>query len=319
MDSSAHLSDYLNLATRTSTFVSIDVVGSTTLKAGENEQDIIYTFLAYHKLVSDQAYAHHGEVINITGDGMMCRFERAQDAAHLALAILSELPAFNKKQNHLSRPVSLRLGVHTGEVRQSEHIPAGQMISQTLDMTAKLQQGAPANHARFSETTMTLLKEKQGSFARVGWDAALGMNVYETSGGQAVERKRRRVPDPTRILVVEQELDEIVKLKKTLFARHHDVMPVFTQNQAALCVASWQPHVIMLSVELPWDTGWELLVGLRADPKLSSVPLIVMSRQTTGDTIQKSFKLGANGFLHKPLEPQQILKRVEMVLREFYL
>ena len=100
------LSDYLKLSAKTSTFVSIDVLGSTQLKNGQNEQDIIYTFLAYHKLVTDLAYIHHGEVINITGDGMMCRFQRAQDAAELAQDLLTQLPLFNKKQNHLTRPLS---------------------------------------------------------------------------------------------------------------------------------------------------------------------------------------------------------------------
>ena len=61
------LSDYLKLSAKTSTFVSIDVVGSTQVKTGQNEQDIIYTFLAYHKLASDLAYTHHGEVCSIAG------------------------------------------------------------------------------------------------------------------------------------------------------------------------------------------------------------------------------------------------------------
>src|ERR1041385_1646135 len=107
MDSNAHLSDLLNLSARTSTFFSVDVVGSTAIKTGQNEQDIIYTFLAYHKLVSDLAYGHHGEVTNITGDGMMCRFQRAEDAAGLAHDLLAQLPFFNKKQNHLTQPMSL--------------------------------------------------------------------------------------------------------------------------------------------------------------------------------------------------------------------
>src|SRR5581483_8473949 len=110
MESGAHLSDLLNLSSKTSTFFSVDVVGSTQLKNGQNEQDIIYTFLAYHKLVSDLAYLHHGEVANITGDGMMCRFQRPDDAVRLAMDLLAKLPEFNKKQNHLTKPLLLRLG-----------------------------------------------------------------------------------------------------------------------------------------------------------------------------------------------------------------
>jgi len=114
-------------------------------------------------------------------------------------------------------------------------------------------------------------------------------------------------------------LNEIAKLKKTLFGSRFDVFTVFNQNQAALAIGSWAPHLVMLSLDLPWKTGWEFLISLRADARMSSIPIVALSQQTTGDIIQKSLKIGANGFLRKPLDGQQILKRLEMVLREFYL
>jgi len=320
MDSAAHLSDLLNLSSRTSTFLSVDVVGSTQLKTGQNEQDIIYTFLAYHKLVSDLAYTHHGEVTNITGDGIMCRFQRAEDAAGLAEDLLSQTPSFNKKQNHLTQPFSLRLGVHTGEVLESESFGSGQIISKTLDIAAKLQQEAEPGHARFSEATVSLLGEKAKALRRLGWNAALGANVYDyAAGGHAASARAGKIPDLVRILVIEPELNEIAKLKKTLFGNRFDVFTVFNQNQAALAIGSWTPHLVMLSLDLPWKTGWEFLTSLRADARMSRTPIVALSRQTTGDIIQQSMKIGANGFLRKPLDGQQILKRVEMVLREFYL
>lgn len=318
MDSNA-LSDYLNLSSKTSTFVSIDVVGSTALKAGENEQDIIYTFLSYHKLVSDATYACHGEVINITGDGMMCRFQKAEDAALLAETTLSQLPTFNKRQNHLSRPLTLRLGIHTGEVYEGQSANAGQWISQTIDIAAKLQQSCDPDAARFSEAAFGHLKERAGAYRRLGWDAALSMNIYEYRSQAMATRGKHALPDHARVLIVEQEIDEIMRLKKVLAARHHDAFTVYSQNQAALCLAVWSPHLLMISVDLPWQTGWELLTSLRSDARLSLIPIISMSRQTTGEVIQKSFRAGANGFLRKPLDDQQILKRAEMVLREFYL
>jgi class 3 adenylate cyclase/CheY-like chemotaxis protein len=313
------LSNYLNLFSKTSTFVSIDVIGSTALKAGENEQDIVYTFLAYQKLVSQFAYTHHGEVMSITGDGIMGRFERPEDAAHMAKDLLQELNLFNKKQNHLSRPIAIRMGVHTGEVLQSESQASGQLISQTLDLTAKLQQNCPSDCARFSEATMSQLKEIDFPLSKTGWDAVLQMNVYQYSGGSAATVARRALPDPVKVLIVEQELDEILKLKKTLWARQHEAFPVYTQNQAALCAMTWEPHVILLSADLPWDSGWELLQTFRAESRFSSIPIVVMSSVSTGQAIEKAFTKGGNGFLRKPLDEQQILKRVEIALREFYL
>jgi len=320
MESGAHLSDLLKLSSRTSTFISVDVVGSTQIKTGQNEQDIIYTFLAYHKLVSDLAYAHHGEVTNITGDGMMCRFQRPEDAARLAIDLLAQLASFNKKQNHLTQPFPLRIGVHTGEVFESESLTSGQLISKTLDITAKLQQSAEANHARFSEATVSLLGEQAKQLQRVGWNAALGTNVFDYAAeGSTASGKTQKLPEPARVLIIEPDLTEISKLKKTLFGNRFDAFTVFNQAQAGLAIGAWEPHLILLSLDLAWKTGWEFLTRLRADSAMSHVPIVALSHETTGEIIQKSFTIGANGFLRKPMDEQQILKRVEMVLREFYL
>ncbi len=320
MESNANLSDLLSLSSRTSTFVSVDVVGSTAIKTGQNEQDIIYTFLAYHKLVSELAYAHHGEVASISGDGIICRFQRPEDAAALAQEILLQLPTFNKKQNHLTQPMAFRLGVHTGEVYQSESMSSGQIISKTLDTAAKLQQCAEANHAQFSEATVALLGEKGKALRRKGWNAALGTNVFDYAPDHIPGTSQaRKLPEPAHVLIVEPELSEIAKLKKAFFGHRFDAFTVFNQSQASLAIESRPPHLILMSLDLAWKSGWDFLSSLRANSKMSQVPIVAMSHQTTGEIIQSSFKAGANGFLRKPLDEQQILKRTEMVLREFYL
>ncbi len=313
------LSDYLQLSSKTSTFVSIDVVGSTAIKSGENEQDVIYTFLAYHKMVSQATHHHQGEVFHIAGDGIVCRFELPDDATALALEIIENLTSFNKKQNHLSHPMSVRIGVHTGEVLESQALSSGQLISHTLDVTAKLQRSATTDRIRLSETTVNQLIQRPEGMQRVGWDSALGLNVYEAGKGPKGAVALGQLPARPKILIVEQELDEVVKLKKTLFVRRQDALPVYNQSQAVMCIGSWQPHLILISIELPWNQGWDLLRELRSKSQLSDVPIIAMSRQTTGNVIERSFTLGANGFLTKPLEEQQIAKRVETVMREFYL
>jgi class 3 adenylate cyclase len=320
MDSNANLSELLNLSARIFTFMSIDVAGSTQIKNGQNEQDIIYTFLAYHKLVSGLAYTHHGEVATISGDGIMCRFQRPDDAAQMAEAVLDQLADFNKKQNHLTKPLTLRLGVHTGEVLQSESMTSGQIISKTLDITAKLQQGATANTVLFSEATIAQLGEKGKKYQRKGWNAPLGIHVFEFAAqGATAVQALRKMPEPARILIVEPEIDEINKLKKTLFGSRFEMFSVFSHKQATLAMGSWSPHLVISSLDMDWKSGWELLSSVREDAKMSETPIIVMSSQTSGETIQRSMKIGANGFLRKPLDVQQITKRVEIVMREFYL
>src|SRR5471032_1802413 len=114
MNPPENIPSHLTLSAAIAAFLSIDVVGSTALKTGQIEQDIIYSFLSYHKLVNQAVYQAHGHVMSISGDGMMCRFVGADDAVQAALGILQELPNFNKRQNRVTVPFALRLGVHIG-------------------------------------------------------------------------------------------------------------------------------------------------------------------------------------------------------------
>src|SRR5258708_4373277 len=230
MEPNAALPGFMDLFSKTSTFVSIDVVDSTVLKNGENEQDIIYTFLSYHKLVRELSYTHHGEIITISGDGVMCRFERADDAAVAVQSILMELPAFNKRQNRLSRPFALRLGVNTGHVYESQSLNPGQLISHTIDVAAKLQQSSLPNQARLSQETVNLLKQTQIPLVRLEWNAKLQTTVYQYSGSTDTRVVARTLPSPVKILILEEDLSELMKLKKILWARHHDALSVYNPS-----------------------------------------------------------------------------------------
>jgi CheY-like chemotaxis protein len=294
-------------------------VNSTALKSGENEQDVIYTFLSYHKLVRELAYTHHGEVATISGDGIMCRFERADDAAGAVQGILKDIPVFNKRQNRLSHTFSVRLGVNTGQVYESQQLTAGQLISKTIDVAAKLQQASRPNQALFSQETVNALKVNPPPLTRLGWDAKLQTTSYQYTGSAEAQVAPRVLPNPLKVLLVEDDLTDLMKLRKLLWARRQEPLCAYTASQAALCTMAWKPHVILASADLGWEAGWELLKALRSDARASSIPVIMMSQQTMGETVEKCFGLGANGFLKKPLEEQQVTKRVDMVLREFYL
>ena len=249
----------------------------------------------------------------------MCRFQKAVDAVDMAEALLNALPAFNKKQNRLHGEFRLRIGVHTGEVLENESGNAGRWISQTLDIAAKLQQSAAPNCANLSEVTASQIPQSEKRFRRLGWNAALQVNVYELGRHTSVAQTLRKLPQPARVLVIDGEPEDQAILRKALFGLQYALFSVFNQDQAAIPVATWKPHAILMSLDLPWDTGWELLRTLRSNMVLSGTPVIAASRQTTSDPIQRSFRLGANGYIRKPFDGAQIVKRIDLVMREFYL
>lgn len=71
------------------------------------------------------------------------------------------------------------------------------------------------------------------------------------------------------------------------------------------------PRVILLDVELPKLDGFSVLSELKADPKLASVPVIVLS---AGENRGRAFSLGASDYLLKPVEPAQVAVAVQREL-----
>lgn len=313
------LSDLVAPASRMMTFLSVDVVGSTAMKTGEPEQDIMATFLAYHKQASDLAYAHHGEVINIAGDGLMCRFQRADDALRMGESLLVELPRFNKQHNRLARPLKLRVGIHTGDVQRMEGLATNQWISRTIDLAAKIQECARADSVMLSEPSYLALTEGKDAIARAGWNAELQMNLFSYAPGVRGDAASRKMPDLVKILVVDDELDDVSRLRRALSLRRHDTWVMHSTAQAQEALGIWKPHAVLLSLDLPWDSGWTALGQWRSESKWSSIPILCLSHHTQGDFLQRAFKLGANAFIRKPVEDHQALKRLDVVLREFYL
>ena len=65
---------------------------------------------------------------------------------------------------------------------------------------------------------------------------------------------------------------------------------------------------------MPFLDGFELLSLLRADESTASIPVILLSGRSDGDTMAKAVDLGAADFLTKPVTRDQLLESVEACL-----
>jgi CheY-like chemotaxis protein len=67
------------------------------------------------------------------------------------------------------------------------------------------------------------------------------------------------------------------------------------------------PKMIVSDLMMPNMDGFELLGAVRSDPKLKSIPFVLLSARSDASDLQQAFSLGANDYLVKPFEVEQLM------------
>ena len=73
------------------------------------------------------------------------------------------------------------------------------------------------------------------------------------------------------------------------------------------------PAVMLLDIKMPKVDGLEVLRQMKADPKLKCVPVVMLTSSREEPDLEKSYALGANAYVVKPVDFQQFFSAVEQV------
>jgi class 3 adenylate cyclase len=124
------------------TFVSLDVVGSTAMKHGEDTYVIEQAFTDYRDLVERMLRRHEAYKQTWTPDGQMAAFRESQAAFDCAREILLALPQFNADVSKMRTDFRLRVGMNCGVVSTDDHTPMEKMSDFTIDVAGHMQKYA---------------------------------------------------------------------------------------------------------------------------------------------------------------------------------
>lgn len=117
-----------------------------------------------------------------------------------------------------------------------------------------------------------------------------------------------------KILVVEDEPDINGLLVKILKEADYDTIQAFSGTEAKLLLEKEAPDLILLDLMLPGMSGEELLHDIREN-KCSNVPVLIISAKDTLNDKVSLLKAGADDYITKPFEPEEVLARVQAALR----
>jgi len=117
-----------------------------------------------------------------------------------------------------------------------------------------------------------------------------------------------------RILVAEDERQIADMIVFKLTNNGHQVIRAQDGEQAMKLVQSDVPDLILLDAMMPGLGGFEVLRRLKADPALSSVPVIMVTAKGHERDVLSGLQGGAVDYVVKPFSLKELAARVELAL-----
>lgn len=73
------------------------------------------------------------------------------------------------------------------------------------------------------------------------------------------------------------------------------------------------PKLILLDLKMPKISGVQVLEKIKSDPKLKSIPVVMLTSSNEGPDIEKCFSLGANSYIVKPVDSDNFFATVKEI------
>jgi len=121
-----------------------------------------------------------------------------------------------------------------------------------------------------------------------------------------------------KVLVIDDdlELQELLKFSFQHFG--YDVYQAYDGKEGFKKVKEVLPDVIVLDIIMPEMNGFEVIEELKKDPEICLIPVIMLtSLSHTRDKVT-GVKLGADEYIVKPVEPYELIARVEGLIKRYY-
>lgn len=117
------------------------------------------------------------------------------------------------------------------------------------------------------------------------------------------------------LLIVEDDLD-IADMLHAYFQKHgYDVVTVNLGEDAILACRTHRPSLIILDIRLPDIDGFEVARRLRGNRRTEDIPIIFLTEQRARDDRLQGLEVGADDYVTKPFDFQELRLRVRNALR----
>ena len=117
------------------------------------------------------------------------------------------------------------------------------------------------------------------------------------------------------ILVVDDNPDLIDGVRLTLEMEGFQVISASSGKEALALLERTTPDLILADIMMPNLDGYELYVRVHNNPRWMQVPFVFLTAKTSKEDIRKGKELGADDYICKPFDPQDVLATVRGKLK----
>lgn len=118
-------------------------------------------------------------------------------------------------------------------------------------------------------------------------------------------------PSDYKILIVDDVMSNVLLLKVLLTNEKYKIATAGNGTEALAQVKAESPDLILLDVMMPDMDGFEVAQRLSKEPETAEIPIIFLTALNSTGDIVKGFQVGANDFISKPFNKEELLIRVK--------
>lgn len=118
-----------------------------------------------------------------------------------------------------------------------------------------------------------------------------------------------------RILVVEDNRDNMTLISDMLMSMNYDVIPAGDGQRGVELAGIEKPDLILMDLSLPVMDGWTATQTIKADPNLHHIPVIALTAHAMLGDREKALEAGCDDYATKPINMPELMKKISQLLR----
>ena len=140
-------------------------------------------------------------------------------------------------------------------------------------------------------------------------------NVPENNAKTSPAMENKTFSEPKNILYIEDN-EQNARLMKSAFAKFslHKLLIAPNGKTGLVMVKSENPDLVLLDLDLPDISGFDILEKMKSDPSTASIPVISVSALATTEQIKKIEESPFHNYIVKPVNIPRLMELVEMYL-----